>query len=143
MKNLDLAKATLLENAYSIVVVKKEEIVHTSNKNGLMPILDLYDYNKNILSNASVADKVIGKAAALLLADANIKELYADLISENAIPVLDNSNIKYEYNKKVKEIRNRDNSAMCPMESLALKSNDANELIDRIKEKFNKWIQRN
>ena len=60
MKNLDLAKATLLENAYSIVVVKKEEIVHTSNKNGLMPILDLYDYNKNILSNASVADKVIG-----------------------------------------------------------------------------------
>lgn len=143
MKNLDLAKATLLENAYSIVVVQKEEIIHTSNKNGLMPILDLYDYNKNILSNASVADKVIGKAAALLLADANIKELYADLISENAIPVLDNSNIKYIYNKKVKEIRNKDNTGMCPMEELSLRSKDADELIAKIKEKFNKWIQKN
>ena len=143
MDNLNLAKSTLLENAYSIVVVKEENIVHTSNKNGLMPILDLYDSNKSILDNASVADKVIGKAAALLLVNANIKDLYAELISENAIPVLDNANIKYEYNKKVKEIRNRDNSAMCPMEKLALESKDADDLINKIKEKFNKWIQKN
>ena len=102
-----------------------------------MPILDLYNNDKSILKNAIVADKVIGKAAALILKEANIKELYAELISENAIELLDKTNIKYRYNKKVREIRNRDNTDICPMEELALESNNADELIEKIKEKFN------
>lgn len=137
MENLEIAKTTLLENDYSIVLVKENEIVNTSRKNGLLPILDLYNNDKSILKNAIVADKVIGKAAALILKEANIKELYAELISENAIELLDKTNIKYRYNKKVREIRNRDNTDICPMEELALESNNADELIEKIKEKFN------
>ncbi|MDU5229233.1 MAG: DUF1893 domain-containing protein [Anaerococcus sp.] len=137
MENLEIAKTTLLENDYSIVLVKENEIVNTSRKNGLLPILDLYNNDKSILENAIVADKVIGKAAALILKEANIKELYAELISENAIELLDKTNIKYRYNKKVREIRNRDNTDICPMEELALESNNADELIEKIKEKFN------
>ena len=137
MENLEIAKTTLLENDYSIVLVKENEIVNTSRKNGLLPILDLYNNDKSILENAIVADKVIGKAAALILKEANIKELYAKLISENAIELLDKTNIKYKYNKKVREIRNRDNTDICPMEELALESNNADELIKKIKEKFN------
>ncbi|MDU4026311.1 MULTISPECIES: DUF1893 domain-containing protein [Anaerococcus] len=137
MENLEIAKTTLLENDYSIVLVKENEIVNTSRKNGLLPILDLYNNDKSILESAIVADKVIGKAAALILKEANIKELYAKLISENAIELLDKTNIKYKYNKKVREIRNRDNTDICPMEELALESNNADELIKKIKEKFN------
>ena len=137
MENLEIAKTTLLENDYSIVLVKENEIVNTSRKNGLLPILDLYNNDKSILESAIVADKVIGKAAALILKEANIKELYAELISENAIELLDKTNIKYKYNIKVREIRNRDNTAICPMEELALESNNADELIEKIKEKFN------
>lgn len=137
MENLEIAKTTLLEKDYSIVLVKENEIVNTSRKNGLLPILDLYNNDKSILENAIVADKVIGKAAALILKEANIKELYAELISENAIELLDKTNIKYKYNKKVREIRNRDNTDICPMEELALESNNADELIEKIKEKFN------
>lgn len=137
MENLEIAKTTLLENDYSIVLVKENEIVNTSRKNGLLPILDLYNNDKSILENAIVADKVIGKAAALILKEANIKELYAELISENAIELIDKTNIKYKYNRKVREIRNRDNTAICPMEELALESNNADEFIEKIKEKFN------
>ena len=137
MENLEIAKTTLLENDYSIVLVKENEIVNTSRKNGLLPILDLYNNDKSILESAIVADKVIGKAAALILKEANIKELYAKLISENAIELLDKTNIKYKYNKKVREIRNRDNTDICPMEELDLESNNADELIKKIKEKFN------
>lgn len=137
MENLEIAKTTLLENDYSIVLVKENKIVNTSRKNGLLPILDLYNNDKSILESAIVADKVIGKAAALILKEANIKELYAELISENAIELLDKTNIKYKYNKKVREIRNRDNTSICPIEELALESNNADELIEKIKEKFN------
>ncbi|MBM0046060.1 DUF1893 domain-containing protein [Anaerococcus sp. mt242] len=138
MNNINLAKTTLLENNHSIVVVKEDKVVYKSDKNGLLPIIDIYDSDENILKGAAVADKVIGRAAALILIKANISELYTELISENAISILDDTNIKYQYNKKVKEIRNRDNTDMCPMEKLSLSTDDADQLIAKVKEKINK-----
>lgn len=138
-----LAKSTLFENEYSIVVVKENEIIYKSESKGLQSLISLYKNNEDTLENSSIADKVIGRAAALILVDANIKEVYADLISENAIDILDKSNIPYEYKTQVKEIRNRDNTGMCPMEELSLKCVSADELIEKIEEKFNKWIQKN
>lgn len=143
MNNLKLAKSTLFENEYSIVVVKENEIVYKSESKGLQSLISLYKNDVNTLENSSIADKVIGRAAALILVDSNIKEVYADLISQNAIEILDKSNIPYEYKAQVKEIRNRDNTRMCPMEELSLKCVSADELIEKIEEKFNKWIQKN
>ena len=143
MNNLMLAKSTLFENEYSIVVVKENEIVYKSESKGLQSLISLYKNDVNTLENSSIADKVIGRAAALILVDSNIKEVYADLISQNAIDILDKSNISYEYKSQVKEIRNRDNTGMCPMEELSLKCVSADELIEKIEEKFNKWIQKN
>lgn len=143
MNNLKLAKSTLFENEYSIVVVKENEIVYKSESKGLQSLISLYKTKKNTLEDSSIADKVIGRAAALILVDANIKEVYADLISQNAIEILNKSNIPYEYKAQVKEIRNRDNTGMCPMEELSLKCVSADELIEKIEEKFNKWIQKN
>ena len=138
-----LAKSTLLENEYSIVVAKENEIVYKSEGKGLQSLISLYKNDVNTLENSSIADKVIGRAAALILVDSNIKEVYADLISQNAIDILDKSNISYEYKSQVTEIRNRDNTGMCPMEELSLKCVSADELIEKIEEKFNKWIQKN
>lgn len=138
-----LAKSTLFENEYSIVVVKENEIVYKSESKGLQSLISLYKNDVNTLENSSIADKVIGRAAALILVDSNIKEVYADLISQNAIDILDKSDIPYEYKTQVKEIRNRDNTGMCPMEELSLKCVNADELIEKIEEKFNKWIQKN
>lgn len=138
-----LAKSTLFENEYSIVVVKENEIVYKSESKGLQSLISLYKNDKNTLENSSIADKVIGRAAALILVDSNIKEVYADLISQNAIEILDKSNIPYEYKSQVKEIRNRDNTGMCPMEELSLKCVSTDELLEKIEEKFKKWIQKN
>ena len=138
-----LAKSTLFENEYSIVVVKENEIVYKSESKGLQSLISLYKNDEDTLENSSIADKVIGRAAALILVDSNIKEVYADLISENAIDILDKSDIPYEYKTQVTEIRNRDNTGMCPMEELSLKCVSADELIEKIEEKFNKWIQKN
>lgn len=143
MNNLMLAKSTLFENEYSIVVVKENEIVYKSESKGLQSLISLYKNDVNTLENSSIADKVIGRAAALILVDSNIKEVYADLISQNAIDILDKSNISYEYKSQVTEIRNRDNTGMCPMEELSLKCVSADELIEKIEEKFKKWIQKN
>ena len=82
--------------------------------------------NKDALKGAIIADKVIGKVAGSVLAVAGIKELYADIISEFAIPVLDKNGIKYEYNNKVDFIQNNDKTGMCPMENKFKDENDLN-----------------
>lgn len=48
---------------------------------------------------------------------AGVKEIYADVMSEYAIPVLNENGILYEYLEKVDYIKNKDNTGMCPMEN--------------------------
>ena len=80
-------------------------------------IVSLLKENENALKGATVADKVIGKAAASLLTVAGVKEIYANIISEIAIPVLERNNIKYEYKNKTEYIINNEGTGMCPMEN--------------------------
>ena len=61
-----------------------------------------------------------------------IKELSTKLISENAINVLENTSIIYEYEKSVPYIKNRDQSGMCPVETLSLKVNNIDDLLVEI-----------
>lgn len=114
----------LHEGNYSIVVIKGTK-QFTSTKRGIAPILELIDTDLAMLEAAIVADKVIGKAAALLLAYGNIQSVYADILSEHAIQILDQYHIAYTYHTRVPYIINRMNTGMCPMESRVLTVNDA------------------
>ena len=88
--------------------------------------------NSKALQGASIADKVIGKTAAAILAVSGVKEIYADVISSFAIIVLKENNIKYEYSKKVKFIKNKDNTGMCPMENRFKDEKDINNIYNEI-----------
>ena len=79
-----------------------------------------------------VADKVIGKVAASLLAVAGVKEIYAEVMSKLAIPVLEKNNIKYEFNNKVEYIKNKDNTGICPMENKYKNEEDIKTIYEQI-----------
>jgi hypothetical protein len=79
-----------------------------------------------------VADKVIGKAAAMICEHAGIKELSTKLISEKAVNVLKNTSIIFEYEKLVPYIKNRDQTGMCPIEKLSLEATNIDELLLKI-----------
>ena len=48
---------------------------------------------------------------------AGVKEIYANNLSQFAISVLEENNIKYEYKNRVEYIINNDKTGMCPMEN--------------------------
>lgn len=127
-----LAISILHEGDYSIVVLNQGQR-YTSSKKGIAPILELIDTNINFFQHAYVADKVIGKAAALLLAFCGIKAIYAQIISEHAIKILQKYHIEYDYKEKVPYIINRTQTGMCPMESCVLEINDASEAVGVLK----------
>jgi len=81
----------------------------------------------NELTGASMADKVVGKAVALLVRYAGIVAVYAGMMSESAKKALHGTGIDYSYAKLVPKILNRAGDDLCPMEKLSLAYDDPTE----------------
>ncbi|WP_312642088.1 DUF1893 domain-containing protein [Hydrogenoanaerobacterium sp.] len=119
MSKLETAKATLQEQDASCVAVKND-VVSLSHERGIKPIVQWLAQDETFFKGAYVADKVIGRAAALLLVYGGVKELFAGVLSEPAAAVLAEHGVAYEYGKLVPHIINRTGDDMCPMERRAL-----------------------
>ena len=130
--SLEKAKSLLISSASTIAVVSNGE-VFTSQERGVKPLLHLLTEKKGFLKGASVADKVIGKAAALLMVLGEIKEVHTLIISEPAIKVFEKYNIPCFYDKR---IVNRTGDGLCPMETLCLDIDSPQEAFAKIKTSF-------
>ena len=128
---LERAKSLLKSTDSTIAVVSVDD-VYTSQERGVKPLLHLLTEKKGFLKGASVADKVIGKAAALLMVLGGIKEVHTLIISEPAIKVFEKYNIPCFYDKKVDRIVNRTGDGLCPMETLCLDVDEPQEAFQKI-----------
>lgn len=117
MTKLEEVKQILVDKNSSLVVCYKNGEIKDYYQNRINDIRDILKADENALQGAIIADKVIGKVAGSILAVAGVKEIYAEVISNYAIPVLEENNIKYEYGKKVDYIINKSKTGMCPMEN--------------------------
>ncbi len=117
MTKLDEVKDILHKTNASLVVCYANGEIKEYYQNRIKDIKAILQENENALKGAIIADKVIGKVAGSILAISGIKEIYTDVISKLAIPVLEKYGVKYEYSKKVEYIENNDKTGMCPMEN--------------------------
>lgn len=104
----------------SLVVIVDEEVVFQSYGKWLYPIFDLEDHLHQTpikMDNAIVRDKVIGKAAALLLTRLNPAYIHGEVMSDLAINALAAFNRKFSYNQRVARID-------CQTEEILLAVND-------------------
>lgn len=125
MKDLEKAINILNSGAYTCVLVKGESI-YTSKKKGISPVLDLINEGVDLVG-FSLADKVIGKSVALLILKAQIKDVYAEIISQHAITLLNQFDISYQSLETVDRIMNNTQTGFCPMESVILNESDSEE----------------
>lgn len=117
MTNLEIVKNRLYEKNASLVVMFENGNIEEYYSPRVKDIVSILKTDENALKNAIVADKVIGKVAASLLTVAGVKEIYANIISNFAIPVLEENNVKYDYKNKAEYIINNEKTGMCPMEN--------------------------
>lgn len=118
--NINDLKDILLKENHTLVIYKNNASVITSNDRGVNSLIKLIKEDKSQLSGSLIADKVIGKAAALLMIYAGVKEIYAQIISKPALQTLLKHNVKVYYDKEVERIINRKGDGLCPMETLCL-----------------------
>ena len=118
--NINDLKDILFKENHTLVIYKNNASVITSNDRGVNSLIKLIEEDKSQLSGSLIADKVIGKAAALLMIYAGVKEIYAPIISKPALQTLLKHNVKVYYDKEVERIINRKGDGLCPMETLCL-----------------------
>ncbi|MDE6302390.1 MAG: DUF1893 domain-containing protein, partial [Clostridia bacterium] len=107
LKSKGLTEAiALLKDGVTIAIVSGEKYV-TSTERGIKFVLGLVESCDDILNGASVADKVVGRAAALLMVKGGVKEVYAEVLSNPAQEVFIKYGVEYEYKTLVQGIINR------------------------------------
>lgn len=128
--NLEKAKM-LLNKTDNTCVFCCDDVILTDKRRGVRPLLDLIEGQVDVTGFA-VADKVVGKAAAFLYCLLKIKCLYARVISEPALAVLQEANIPTQYDQLVPAIQNRTKDGFCPMESAVWDLNSPEEALAAI-----------
>lgn len=119
---LNSVKILLLSGGFTAVVKIGDEII-TSEERGINFLFNLCKKGAS-LAGAAVADKAVGKAAALFLAHLNVSSVYAGIITSDALEILKDSNIEYEYGCVVDKIINRKATDICPIEKAVENIND-------------------
>lgn len=128
--NLEKAKMLLNINDHTCVFCDGQAIL-TDKRRGVRPLLDILESGKDV-SDYSVADKVVGKAAAFLYCLLGTKNLYARVVSQSALDVLLDAQVCVEYDELVPAIRNRTNDGFCPMEQAVWNITDATSALSAI-----------
>lgn len=130
----------LHKGEYSCVISNGE--VRTFTQRGIADLYQLLNNDADFLNGASIADKVVGKAAAALMILGKIKELYTDIISLPALNLLNEAGINVGFGKVVPFIENRDKTDWCPMEKMCYKEESVEAIFPFIKDFISKMQQR-
>ena len=133
MKAIETSKSKLHKEGYTCVIYNNDICVYSSYEKGVKPLMDFINtYPYSDCEDLVLADKVIGKAAALLCVMIGIKNLYADVISKEAIKILEKHGIGYFFEKEVLYIKNRTGDGKCPMEGLSVGVDNPQDMFNKI-----------
>jgi len=132
-RDLKLAKLRLKERDLTLVIVKEGKVIFETKSQGVNGFLQAIEKFGKRLVASSVADKIVGAAAAMLCAYSEVSSVFAATISEEGIRVLEDNNIIYQFDNHVPNILNHDKTDICPFEKLAIGSRDPKEAYTKLK----------
>lgn len=133
-KSLPEAIGIIKSGEATCVVMQEGEIIHTASGRGVSPLLKLYREMPERLAGAVVADKIIGKAAAMILLLGGARAVYGEIMSVAARDYLVAHNIPATSGRCVDVITSRDKKGICPIEQSVLDTDDAEEGLARMTE---------
>lgn len=128
------AKELLAQGKCSYVVLRDGCILHRGTGQGLAPLLSLYTDQPELLAGSQVADKVIGKAAAMLLVLGGVSAVHGITMSVAARDYLAARGIATGWDRLIDLIANRSRDGICPMERAVLALEDPCQGLARIQE---------
>ena len=124
----------LRDGQAACVVLRDGEIVRAETGRGVAPMIRLYE--DGALQGAYVVDKIVGKAAAMLMTLGGVSGCYALTVSRAALDWFVGHGIPVEYEVCAEYIVNRTGDGMCPMEQTVKELTDATEALAALKQRI-------
>jgi len=135
LDDLMIARRALAERGANIVVARGGMILLMGWSRGLRDLAKIALKSPEILNSSSVADRIVGKAAAIIFAVNGVEAVYAPILSRHALDVLKRSGIKFHYERLVPYIE-APGGEICPFERLIMDIADRDEAYRRLIERF-------
>lgn len=129
----DLAIEKVKNGEADCLLLKNNHIISASKGKGIKPLLNLLENESDSIKDATLVDKVIGRAAAFIAMKAGVRTIYGELMSEGALKLLNDNHIPATYGKLVPAILNNNQDDICPMDKAIEGVNDVDEVVKIIK----------
>jgi hypothetical protein len=119
MQDLEIAKNQLYDKQLTLAIVKNGQVLFQTDSHRISGFIGAIDKFGAQLNGASVADRVAGKALALLCVYAGIREVYAEVLSRKAKAVFEENKVAVEWKQLVDNVLDLNKTDTCPFEKAA------------------------
>jgi len=131
--DLNLATQRLGQKNLSLVIVKNGRVLFEKEAHGIRGLLEAVKQLRDNMAGSSVADRIIGRAAALLLVYSGVVAVFAVTASDGGIEVLKNNHVFHEFGRRVPGILDSKRVDVCPFEKLVAGFSDPKEAYEELK----------
>jgi hypothetical protein len=119
MKDVEIAKTQLYDKHLTLVIVKNGQVLFRTDSHRISGFMGAIEKLGSELSGASVADRVAGKALALLCVYAGVREVYAEVLSQKAKAVFEENKVAFQWRQLVDNVLDLNKTGVCPFEKAA------------------------
>lgn len=123
-----------IKSGDSLNVYHGDRLIFSSSEKMLLPLLQYIKEYASRCQDVVVMDKIVGRAAAMLLVKACCYEVFSPLASERALEILDRHKILHYFSRVVPVILKPGTEEICPMEKLSSGMDDAEEFYNTVKD---------
>ncbi len=127
----------LMNSENNLMVFREDELIFQSQGRGIAPLIEAIDtVGSENLRGVTTADRVVGKAAALLNLYMGACEVHAGVISSGAKKILSEHGVQYQFLEDTDVVKAKDGVVFCPFEKLVWDVSDPEEAHTLIRAKL-------
>jgi len=114
--DLKMAEKLLRQGALSFVLVKQGKVLANESRASVQTLAEFLAEHSEAVKGASLADKIVGRAVAILSVFYGIKGVFATLASRGAVKFLSDHEVYCDFDAQVPFILNMQGDGPCPIE---------------------------
>jgi len=133
MDDLELAENELKSRKTNLVIVKNGAVLYQSTASGMKGLLQAIEEYDRDLAGTAVADKIVGRAAAMLCVYSSVKSVFAITMTEGALRLLTNNRVANKFERYVRRLMNSQGTDICPFERAIRDIDDPKEAFKKLR----------
>lgn len=132
-EGFEKARAMIDAGECSVALFRGGAVQRTASGRGIGPLLGIRDEAPEALCGAAAADRIIGRAAAMIMVLSGVTAAYAAVMSEAGRDMLSSHGVAWACGTLAPYIVNREGTGMCPIEQSVADERDPAEGLVKIR----------